>query len=91
MPEVWEAMKLMFYILVHEHEYGQTLYGFYYEPTRSRPYPSVLRVVQQLKVDYEPQRDERVSLHTVEGGEPDLILQASDVGSREPELLDSGE
>ena len=84
-------MKLEFYVLVHEHEYGQTVYGFYYEPTQVRPYPSVLRVVKNLGVDYDPSAGESVSLHTVEGGEPDLILKASDVGSREPELLDMGE
>ena len=84
-------MKLTFYVLVHEHQYGQTLYGFYYEPTKARPYPSVLRVVEKLGVNYEPRRSESVSLHTVEDGEPDLVLRAAEVGSREPELLDIGE
>jgi hypothetical protein len=81
-------MKLTFYVLVHEHGYGQTLYGFYYEPTKARPYPSVLRVVEQLGVNYEPHRSESVSLHPIEGDQPDLVLRAAEVGSREPELLD---
>jgi hypothetical protein len=49
------------------------------------------RVVERLKVNYEPRRQEQVSLHTVEGGEPDLVLRAEEVGSRRPELLDAGE
>ena len=84
-------MRLEFYVLAHEHQYGQTLYGFYYEPTRARPYPSVLRVVDKLGIDYDRSAGERVSLHTIEGGEPDLVLRAAEVGSREPELLDMGE
>ena len=83
-------MKLEFYVLVHEHQYGQTLYAFYYEPTKTRPYPSVLRVVEKLSVDYDRTAGETVSLHTVEG-EPDLILKAGEVGSSEPELLDTSE
>jgi hypothetical protein len=84
-------MNLEFYVLLHEHEYGQTLYGFYYEPTKAKPYPSVLRVVAELDVDYDRSAGESVSLHTVEGGEPDLVLKASEVGSSEPELLDMGD
>jgi hypothetical protein len=84
-------MKLEFYVLVHEHEYGNSLFGFYYQPSKALPYPSVMRVVEKLGVDYDPKLGESVSLHTVEGGEPDLILKASDVGSREPELLDMSE
>ena len=84
-------MNVTFYVLVHEHAYGQSLYGFYYEPTKTRPYPSVLRVVEKLGVDYEPQLDESVSLHTVEGGEPDRVLSAAEVGSREPKFLDLSE
>ena len=80
-------MKLEFYVLVHEHEYGQTLYGFYYQPTKARPYPSVLRVVEKLGVDYDRTAGESASLHTVEGGEPDLILLASEVGSRGARIL----
>jgi sulfur carrier protein ThiS adenylyltransferase len=53
-------MKIEFYVLVHEHQYGQTLYGFYYEPTRVRPYPSVLRVVDKLGVDYDRSSGEQV-------------------------------
>jgi hypothetical protein len=83
-------MKLEFYVLVHEHEYGQTLYGFYYQPTKVRPYPSVLRVVEKLGVDYDRSAGENVSLHTVEG-EPDLVLRANEVGSREPKLLDTSD
>jgi hypothetical protein len=30
-------------------------------------------------------------LHTIEGGEPDLVLKAAEVGGREPEFLDPGE
>lgn len=81
-------MTLALYILVHEHQYGNSLYGLYFEPTQARPYPSVLRVVEKLTVDYEPQLGESVSLHTVEGGEPDLVLRAAEVGSREPDFLD---
>ncbi len=84
-------MKLIFYVLVHEHEYGQSLYGFYYEPTRNRPYPNAFQVIEQLGIHYEPQLDERVSLHTLEGGEPDLVLLAADVGCREPVFLELGE
>lgn len=84
-------MRLQFYILVHEHQYGKSLYGFYFEPTKARPYPSVLRVVEKLAVDFDPQLGESVSLHTVEGDEPDLVLRAAEVGSRQPELLDIGE
>jgi hypothetical protein len=80
--------QLVFYVLVHEHEYGQTLYGFYYEPTQARPYPSVLQVAKRLNVDYEPNLDERVSLHNIDGGEPDLVLRAAEVGSHSPEFLD---
>jgi hypothetical protein len=79
----------VFYVLLHEHEYGQTLYGFYYEPTTTRPYPSVLRVAAKLGVNYEPSKGESISLHTVED-EPDLVLRAAEVGSSEPEFLDSG-
>jgi hypothetical protein len=86
-----EQIKLVFYVLVHEHEYGQTLYGFYYEPTQALPFPSVLHVVERLGVDYEPHLDEQVSLHTIEGGEPDLVLRATEVGSRRPALLDMSE
>jgi hypothetical protein len=52
-------------------------------------YPSVLRVVRKLEVDYDRFAGESVSLHTVEEGEPDLVLRATDVGSREPEFLDT--
>jgi hypothetical protein len=83
-------MNLEFYVLVHEHQYGQTLYGFYYGPTQTRPYLSVLRVVQKLGVDYDRAAGESVSLHTVEG-QPDLVLAAAEVGSREPEFLDTSE
>ena len=81
-------MKLEFYILIHEHRFGQTLFGFYYEPTPARPYPSVLKVVARLGVDYEPAAGESVSLHTVEGHEPDLVLTAGEVGSARPEFSD---
>lgn len=83
-------MNLTFYVLVHEHEYGKSLYGFYFEPTKERPYPSVLRVLTKLEVNYELHLGESVSLHTVEG-EPDLVLKAEDVGSCQPEFLDIGE
>lgn len=84
-------MNLQFYILIHEHEFGQTLYGFYYAPTKARPYPSVLRVVEKLGIDYDRAAGESVTLHTLEGGEPDLVLTAAAVGSSEPEFLDLGE
>ena len=83
-------MNLEFYVLLHEHEYGQTLDAFYYMPTKARPYPSVLRVVKKLGVDYDRAAGESVSLHTVEG-QPDLVLSAADVGGREPEFLDTSE
>ena len=83
-------MNLEFYVLVHQHEYGQTLHGFYYEPAKARPYPSVLRVVKKLDVDYDRTAGESVSLHTVEG-QPDLVLSAAEVGSRKPEFLDMSE
>jgi hypothetical protein len=82
-------MNLQFYILIHELEYDKTLYGFYYEPTKARPYPSVLRVVETFGVDYDRSAGERVSLHTVEGNEPDLVLPAAAVGSHEPAFLDT--
>jgi hypothetical protein len=81
-------MKLEFYILIHEHQFGQTLFGFYYQPTAARPYPGVLKVVARFGVDYEPAAGESVSLHTVEGDEPDLILTAGEVGSARPEFSD---
>jgi hypothetical protein len=84
-------MNLVFYVLVHEHEFGQTLYGFYYQPSRARPTPSVLRVVERLGIDYDRSAGESVSLHTLEDDPPDLVLPAAEVGSREPELLDAGE
>jgi hypothetical protein len=86
-----EPLRISCSTLVHEHEYGQTLYGFYFEASRSLPYPSVLRVVQALGVDYDRSVGEHVSLHTIEGGEPDRILMADAVGSREPEPLDMSE
>jgi hypothetical protein len=81
-------VKLEFYILIHEHQYGQTLFAFYYQPTPARPYPSVLKVVARFGVEYEPAAGESVLLHTVEGDEPDLILTAGEVGSAQAEFSD---
>lgn len=83
------VMNLLFYVLVHEHQYGQSLYGFCYQPTKARPYPSVLPVVEKLGV--ERSAGESVSLHPIENNPPDLVLSASEVGSREPEFLDISE
>lgn len=84
-------MRLTFYVLVHQRQFGQTLYSFYFEPTKTRPYPSILRVVERLDINYDRAAGESVSLHTVEGGEPDLILKASEVGSSAPTLLELSE
>jgi hypothetical protein len=81
---------LQFYALIHEHRRGRTVYGFYYQPTKARPYPSARRVVRKLRIDYRGRAGESIALYPVVQDPPDRVLTATEVGSCTASFTDRG-
>lgn len=75
------------YVLIHEHRQGRSVYGFYFQPTKTWLYPSALRVAKKLGLKLNQQAGESISLHAIENDPPDRVLPATSVGCRNDNFL----
>lgn len=59
-------MKLLKYVIYHSSKYGESVYFFLSEASLSFLEHNVEKVCQQLDIDFEPEKDESISITRVD-------------------------
>ena len=72
------------YVLVYEHENGLDCFLFDYQPSKTRPFPSELALADHFGLDFEPAKDERLTVVSINNVESIPQFTADQIGKRNP-------